>query len=108
MRARDEFYRALADDLTLYGNKSVLYEYLEAEQEKRAAGGEKNPEKARSYQLRVRYYRKQLKEGAISPESYLKELFEVLVQKPQFAKSSGAADSGTAAVCSDRTGSREE
>lgn len=89
MRARDEFYRVLADDLTLYGNRSVLYEYLEAEQEKRAAGGEKNPEKARSYQLRIRYYRRQLKEGAISPENYLKELLEVLIQKPQFAKSPG-------------------
>lgn len=89
MRARDEFYRVLADDLTLYGNRSVLYEYLETEQEKRAAGGEKNLEKARSYQLRIRYYRRQLKEGAISPENYLKELLEVLIQKPQFAKSPG-------------------
>lgn len=89
MRARDEFYRALADDLTLYGNRSVLYEYLETEQEKRAAGEEKNPGKARSYQLRVRYHRRRLKEGALSPEDYLKELFEVLSQKPQFAKSAG-------------------
>lgn len=90
MNARDEFYRVLGDDLTLYGNKSVLYQYLDGEQEKRAAGGDKeDPGKARSYQLRIRFYRNQLKSGELSPEEYWKLLLEILVQKPQFGKRCG-------------------
>ncbi len=95
MDARDEFYTVLADDLTLYGKRSVLYQYLEEEQEKRAlCGEEKEPGKARSYQLRIRYYRKQLKAGTISPEEYLKQLLETLVQKPQFGKTCGKPKKG--------------
>lgn len=90
MDARDEFYTVLADDLTLYGKKSVLYQYLEQEQEKRALQGEeKEPGKARSYQLRIRYYRKQLKTGNLSPETYLKQLLEALDKKPQFGRQCG-------------------
>ena len=90
MDARDEFYTVLADDLTLYGKKSVLYEYLDQEQEQGALQGEKKElGKARSYQLRIRYYRRQLKAGNISPEEYLKQLLETLAKKPQFGKPCG-------------------
>lgn len=90
MNARDEFYRVLGDDLTLYGNKSVLYQYLDGEQEKRAVAGDKgDPRKARSYQLRIRFYRNQLKAGEISPAEYWKLLLEILIQKPQFGKRCG-------------------
>lgn len=90
MNARDEFYKALGDDLTLYGKKSVLYQYLDEEQEKRAAAGDrKDIGKARSYQLRIRFYRRQLKAGELSPEEYLKLLCEILIQKPQFGRQCG-------------------
>ncbi len=90
MNARDAFYRTLGDDLTFYENKSVLYQYLDEEQEKRAGQDEqKNPGKARSYQLRIRYYRRLLKEEKLSPEEYLRLLLEVLLQKPQFARRCG-------------------
>lgn len=90
MNARDEFYKILGDDLTLYGDKSVLYQYLDGEQEKRAAAGDRrDPGKARSYQLRIRFHRNQLRAGEISPEEYWKLLLEILIQKPQFGKRCG-------------------
>lgn len=90
MNARDEFYRVLGDDLTLYADKSVLYRYLDGEQEKRAeAGDEKDLGRARSYQLRIRFYRRQLKAGELSPEEYWRLLLEILLQKPQFGKKCG-------------------
>lgn len=95
MDARDEFYRTLGEDLTLYGKKSVLYQYLEREQERKAAEGEPGElEKARSFQLRIRYYRRQLKSGALFPETYLKLLLGVLLQKPQFCKPCGKTEKG--------------
>lgn len=90
MNARDEFYRVLGDDLTLYGNKSVLYQYLDGEQEKRASSGDgRDPGKSRSYQLRIRFYRNELRAGELSPEEYWKLLLEILIQKPQFGKRCG-------------------
>lgn len=90
MRARDEFYRVMADDLTNYGRESVLYQYLAEEQEKKAAGdGKKDRGESRGYQLWIRYYRRQLKAGEISPEDYLRLLLEVLLKKTQFARICG-------------------
>lgn len=93
MSARDEFYKVLGDDLTLYGNKSVLYQYLDGEQEKRASiENKKDLGKARSYQLRIRFYRRQLKAGELSPEEYWRLLLEILIQKPQFSKQCGKSE----------------
>lgn len=87
MDARDEFYRILSEDLTLYGKRSVLYQYLEQEQERKAAEGDpRELMKARSFQLRIRYYKRQLKTGALPPEAYLKFLLGILLQKPQFGR----------------------
>lgn len=88
--ARDEFYKTLADDLAMEGKESVLYQYLEGEQEKKAESlKEKDLSKTRSYQVRIRYYWKRLRAEDISPEKYLHILFSILLQKPQFCKSSG-------------------
>ncbi len=90
MNARDEFYLVLSEDLTQKGNHSVLYGYLDAEQEKRAANtGEGTVSSARSYQLRIRYFRNRLMNGEISAEEYLKQFLAVLLQKPKFCKRCG-------------------
>lgn len=90
MNARDEFYMVLSEDLTQKGDQSVLYGYLDAEQEKRAANGEGGAVSgARSYQLRIRYFRNRLKDGEISAEEYLKQFLAVLLQKPKFCKRCG-------------------
>lgn len=90
MNARDEFYVTLGENLTRKGRQSVLYGYLEEEQEQKAANADaKTIDSARSYQLRLRYYRRQLREGALSPEEYIGRLLELLLQKPKFCKQCG-------------------
>lgn len=90
MNARDEFYLALSDDLTQKGEQSILYKYLEEEQEKKVFRGEEGTVGgARSYQLRIRYFRKRLVNGEIALEEYLKQLLAILLQKPKFCKRCG-------------------
>ncbi len=89
MSVKDDFYLALSEDLTKKGTQSVLYRYLDEEQEQRAVREEKKAAFARSYQLRIRYYRKRLMEGSITPEEYVKQLFGLLLQKPKFCKQCG-------------------
>lgn len=90
MNARDEFYITLSEDLTRNGEQSVLYRFLEEEQEKksvREAGTDISG--ARSCQFRIRCYRNMLKAGAISPEEYLKDFCSVLLQKTKYCKRCG-------------------
>ena len=89
MSVKDDFYLALSEDLTKKGTQSVLYRYLDEEQEQRTVREEKKAAFARSYQLRIRYYRKRLMEGSITPEEYVKQLFGLLLQKPKFCKQCG-------------------
>lgn len=90
MNARDEFYIILSDDLTRKGNKSVLYRFLDEEQERKAdKENEANINGVRSFQIRIRFYRKQLKMGEITVEEYLKHFCSVLFQNPKYCKSCG-------------------
>ena len=90
MNARDEFYVTLGENLTQKGRQSVLYRYLEEEQERKAANADpKTIDNARSYQLRLRYYRSRLREGELSPEEYIGRLLALLLQKPKFCKQCG-------------------
>lgn len=86
MSVRDDFYRVLCEDLTNKGRQSVLYRYLDEEQEQRLAREEGKAAVARSYQLRIRYYRKSFAEGRMTAEDFVKELLGLLLQQPKYGK----------------------
>lgn len=87
MGAREEFYLKLNEDLILNRKASVLYEYIEEEQEARAGKGDLSD--ARSYQLRIRYQRKRYRNEEITPLEYLVEILDILNQSPKLCRRCG-------------------
>lgn len=92
MSVRDDFYMVLSEDLTKKGRHSVLYRYLDEEQEQRLVREEGKAAVARSYQLRIRYYRKEFAEGRATPEEYTRQLLNILLQKTKFCKPCGKTE----------------